>query len=474
MNNNSARSSEAEPQMLLLAGRVLRFLLQRLLEYGMKLRFVSALLTVATASAFLAAAPAAAEPKCDGPNPPRICDGEGGVGATPRPTTVSVTGSFTYQDGTRPRPIAFAEVEVWRFAPRILGIWAWGKDFSLTTDAAGRISARYGYDGPGIIYALRIFASNYAAVVWPNDAVHSEPFREQPGEPDGAPIQRTTTNAGQVMDFSYAFDDGWTPQHFNLADAIRHGYDFAVARRDPAESDPIPRVGVQPTSASGTWYNAPFDTIAINTTDVMNDLVALHEYSHFLEEQIGSLPWIVSSHDFCEATLPGGNVIYGPGGDIINSPELAWMEGFADWFAQAVARNNPGAGSSGIGGTPTVGQLESPGCGPSGDYIEGNVAGALWDLTDGPSAGEPTDNQSGWETTIFQIMDRELDVPPGAGDWPSMRGFRGAWLGRGLGAPTLDPILLLNNIPLPAPPQKPTSPSDEVCEEKPWTPGCDR
>ncbi|MFI6076393.1 hypothetical protein ACIA5C_33105 [Actinoplanes sp. NPDC051343] len=442
----------------------------------MKLRLMPVLLAAASAAALLTPAAAAAMPPCQSANPPPICDGEGGGGGGPvwPPTTVDVTGTFTYQDTGGPRPIAFAQVEVWRFEPRTLGIWGWAKDFTIATDANGKVSARYGFDEPGVIYALRIFASNYAAVVWPDDA-HTEPFREQPGEPDGQVIERTVQQAGDVLDFSYAFTDSWSSKHFNLAETIRHGYDFAAARRDPAESDPVPRVAVQPTTWTRTWYNAPVDTIAVNENDVMMDLDALHEYGHFLEEQIGSLPWIVSSHQLCSARLPAGEVINGPGGDIVDSPELAWMEGFADWFAQAVARADPGAGLTAGNGTPTTGRLENPSCPEAGDYIEGNVAGVLWDLTDGPSAAEPTDTVSDRETAIFQIMDHELDVAPGAGDWPELRRLRSAWIARGLGQAAFDPILLLNNIPIPvvAPTQTPTGPSQKVCDKKPWTPGCD-
>jgi hypothetical protein len=235
--------------------------------------------------------------------------------------------------------------------------------------------------------------------VWPNDVVHAEPFRQQPGEPNGAPIQFTATAAGQLMDFSYTFADGWTPQHFNVAETIRRGFDFAVARRDPTQSDPIPPVAVQPTSVTGSWYNPIVDTVVINSGSAFDDLVILHEYGHYLEEQIGSFPWIPSTHDGCIATQLGS----------INSPEHAWMEGFADWFAHAVSRNDPLAGLTGTGSF-TVSELETPSCtpGPAGDEVELFVAGTLWDLTDNAGPGEPADTQSNLETIIFQIMDREL------------------------------------------------------------------
>ena len=161
------------------------------------------------------------------------------------------------------------------------------------------------------------------------------------------------------------------------------------------------------------------------------------------------------------------------------------MEGFADWFAQAVARNDPGAGLAGTtgggGGTSSVSTLESPACSPitgvTGDAVENFVAGVLWDLSDPVGTGpEAADAQANNETIIFQSMDRELDVAPHGGPWPSVYGFRNAWLARGHIAATIDPILqTLNRVPLPTPAPGgggSGGPSEEVCDKRPWLPGC--
>lgn len=412
--------------------------------------------------------PAAAAP-CEDCQPD---DPGGGGGGLP---TTTVTGTFRYADTGGLRPIAFADVEVWRYANHGFGVWSWAKDRTVTTDENGRINTTFEYGEQGIVYAVRVTATNYAAVVWPNDAAHTVPFHQEPGEPDGANIHRTATLPNQTLSFSYDFTDGWTPQHFNLAETVRRGYDFAVTRRDPAETDPLPPADIQPTSVLGSFYNPTAHTVRVNSGSVMADLIVLHEYGHYLEDRIGAFPWLPTSHDGCIAT-----------GLFLNSAEHAWMEGFSDWFAQAVVRNAPGAGLAGVTGVgnsevaTTVSTLEMPVCTGlpawvGGNMVENFVAGALWDLTDGASSAEPGDNLADRETEIFQIMDRELDVPAGAGPWPSIDTFRTAWVNRSLGGAALDAVLFLNGIATPAPPPPPvtpTGPSAGVCLRKPWTPGC--
>ena len=155
-------------------------------------------------------------------------------------------------------------------------------------------------------------------------------------------------------------------------------------------------------------YNAPVGEIDLTGAAVWTDMAIIHEYAHYLEAHIGSFLTLPSTHDGCSATIAGANV---------SSPELAWMEGFADWFAQAVNRAAPDAQLSGSWdpsgyGTPTMDQLDSPFCalppGTPRGSVENYVAGVLWDLTDNAS-GEPWDTASGWDTQIFQMMDRELD-----------------------------------------------------------------
>jgi hypothetical protein len=449
-------------------------------------------LTVASAFA-VAITPAFAAPceKCESEE-----SGEGGggpgSGGGSGASRVTVAGSFRYRDSDtdpatgarRLRPIAHARVEIWRFAPHIGPVWTWAHDETATTDANGSLSVSMPFETRGIVYALRVTATNYAAKVWPNDALHSVPFHQEPGEPDGMNIHRTANEPGETLDFSYDFTDAWTPQHFNMAEAVRHGFDYASANRDPAETEPIPQVGVQPTSVTGTWYNAPSDTVVINSADVFEDLVVLHEYAHYLEEQLGSLPWNVTLHDGCTTRIIGGA--------IANSAGHAWMEGFAAYFAHTVDASAPSAALTGSMGTFSRGRLEAPGsCPPlpaefTSDEQDIFVAASLWDAFDRPSdftpaSSEPADTLERRDREIFQIMDRELDMATSiAGPFPTIFDFSRAWSARGLPVGALDQILTLNNIAtLPTagggdePPPEEQPPADQVCLQKSWTPGCE-
>src|SRR5262245_36083074 len=107
-----------------------------------------------------------------------------------------ITGTFTFADvapgtqessSTLQRPIADAKVEIHRCVPGFLGICIWGKARDTRTDAAGRIDESFVFAGDGTTYGVKVFATNDAAVVWPNDVIHTVPFHREPGEDDGGP-----------------------------------------------------------------------------------------------------------------------------------------------------------------------------------------------------------------------------------------------------------------------------------------------
>jgi hypothetical protein len=285
-------------------------------------------------------------------------------------------------------------------------------------------------------------------VVWPQTVLDpGGPYWSEPGDP-GAAIHRTAYNNGDVLDFSYNFTERNRGKYFNIAETLHRARAFADARR--GDSDPIPQVPVQPAAAA-TFYNAPLGELDLAGPSTYTDLVIVHEYAHFLEDKIGSLFALPSSHDGCVATIAGV---------VVNSPEHAWMEGFAEWFAQAVNRRDPGAGlvgtSSSAGGTDTVQRLESPFCpslpaGISGNAVEDFVAGSLWDPTDvagQPLAlGEPFDSLGDFDTQVLQIMDGPLDSALLGGTMPTINRFRAAWNGRGLPQLAFDTILNANHVP---------------------------
>ena len=151
-----------------------------------------------------------------------------------------------------PVPIQFCKVEVDSFRPRPpFGFWSWGVETNLTTDENGSISMTRNFQASGVTYDLKVFAENYAAIVLPAQEFASGAFWQEPGFPDGGiPIWRFVNGATDILDFSYDFTDSYTPEHWNIADTVRHGFDYVAARRDPRETDLLPQVLVH--------ANAPF------------------------------------------------------------------------------------------------------------------------------------------------------------------------------------------------------------------------
>jgi hypothetical protein len=349
----------------------------------------------------------------------------------------TVTGTFRYLDTTSPacpagspssclalQPIAFSNVEVWHRGTMPWDFWA--PIAQTATNGVGQFSFS-DTRGAGT-YAVRVFASNYAAA-----AVLglNMPFYAEPGFP-AAGFNRPVTSATQVVDFSFTFTDATAAMFYNVAETVRRGFDFAAARRQPGDADALPRATIVPTSATGnpanvSWYNPAAHQVVLHTSDGMRDFTILHEYGHWLEAQLSSFAWIATNHDGCTARDVFGNVV--------NSPEHAWMEGFATYFARSVASLLP-AGT--LSGTSTF-AIENPAsCSASaGDAIEDFVAATLWDLSDA-GVNEPHDFVSGGTTTIFQIFDSELDV---FGTSPTIWHFRNAWIARGRDRAGLDRIM---------------------------------
>ena len=424
----------------------------------------------------------------------------GGSGGDGGSSTIvdRITGQFTYAKWVRdeqveilgipntvpvtvPRPIAFAEVEIHRCVPGFLGLCTWGKVLTTTTDSQGKLDAIVAFAKAGTTYGVKVFATNYAAVVWPDDELHIVPFHREPGEP-GPIINRTVSGPGQTVDFSFEFSQTWAARHYNLAETVRRGFDYARDNRDPSEADPIPRAPVQPTTSllGETYYTSPFRTIVIDTSDAFQDFVILHEYGHFLEEHISILGGYASRHNGCSAT---DSLL----GHLHNSGELAWSEGFATYFARAVSRLLPSGTLAGA--TPAI-ETVAP-CSVIGltaidlwglrthtitaEMVEDVVSGTLWDLVDGvglAGTGEAHDQASGGDRAIFEIFDRELGA---LGRAPTLLDFRLAWAARGLDIAALDRILAFHGVRQ-APPASSIiiapGPDPQVCLAKPWTTGC--
>jgi hypothetical protein len=365
-----------------------------------------------------------------------------------------VTAKLEFADGTgSPAPIRRARVEIWRK----YGLF-WHHDYTTSTNDDGKLDFTVPASDyvPGALFGLRVYAVNEAAVVHfrdrPAEAMYAQPGT--PGRPDVA-SQLPTMGPTTPLDFSYEFTDLATVAYYNAADALLYGRDYALARR--AERDPIKPIHVSVDSAN-TFYDPSLDWLRINPGFLLalNDLVVLHEYAHALEDQLSTFgPAIATWHDGC-------NVQLGQHGAHAESLDFAWMEGFAGYFAQAVARTyntdktriTGPAGDYGVGvsmGTPPVERLESPSCSSgapshSGEWLERFVGGALWDLVDDSGASEPADRLCGKDGAVFSIFDLELQRRP-----PNIWTFTKAWIDRGFDLPPLLSIYNALRIVVPKP-----------------------
>ncbi len=175
----------------------------------------------------------------------------------------------------------------------------------------------------------------------------------------------------------------------------------------------------------------------------------LHEYAHILQNHISRANSWASVHDGCAMRLTSG-------GALINSPEYAWTEAFAEYFAQAVRRtfaNEPSL--NGFAATASSFIDSPPACGVVGAtsqagtitpaMIENFIAASLWDLIDpvgNPAQGfEGHDTVAGEDATVFQIFDRKIDNGPA-----NIFTFRTAWNARGKSFTGLECILSFYGI----------------------------
>src|SRR4029077_5653164 len=158
-----------------------------------------------------------------------------GFAASARAETI--TGKFQYLDRDRNfdgsvttstlRPIVGATVEVYACAPG--ASCDSSPSATVPTDGAGKISVSIPRP-TGTPYALRVYATNDAAVVWPKVVIPTGPYYQQPGEPHGTPITRVVHSPTDTLEFNYDFTAFWPAAHFNMADTIRLGREYAQAR----------------------------------------------------------------------------------------------------------------------------------------------------------------------------------------------------------------------------------------------------
>lgn len=400
--------------------------------------------------------------------------GSPGPGPSASSPRITITGTFEYADFDP----AGSGAPLRRLVGTRVTVVGPTESQDVVTRADGTISVSLPFVAGGEYEAI-LWAENRAAVVPPTGSglLNANPFSLEKSD--------VATSASSPLDLGISVTNLTSALHYNIAETIRLGRDYADAQRDTTSTDPrdqdvIERVIVRPNSAvviQTSFYNAPYDAIELQAGDEFEDAVLLHEYGHYLEEKISSLPWNITIHNGCIARDLLGN--------IVNSSGHAWMEGFANYFAAAVGRSLP------QGTLPITGNGDQPGFGSlepaqlcsrpaefGGDTVELFVSRLLWDLFDQASDNAATSDDDAVArggAEIFRIFDRELDMATWiGGPFPTIVDFDDAWRARGLGS--IDAILNQNGILPPrawAPSEEPPpEPDPSMCRNKPWTPGC--
>lgn len=272
----------------------------------------------------------------------------------------------------------------------------------------------------------------------------TSPFHRKPA-PE---IRRTATSATQSLDFTADFTDPDAADAYNIADAILYGFDYAVApeRRAPGETDYPAQLAVLSSRVNVlTHFDPTTRVLRINTSLVRNNFNVLHEYSHNLEERLSSFYGVATCHDgfFFRGGLPT-NTKCETGADL-SSANVAWMEGFANYFPLAVDEIFPGKLNYPFGarfGTLPSGRIEAPGACPAGALAphanENGVAAAVFDIIDPIGAKEPSDRlcrtpENPIDDKVFQVFDR-LEI--GFAN-RTLQQFVDGWSARGFDLPTL-------------------------------------
>lgn len=229
--------------------------------------------------------------------------------------------------------------------------------------------------------------------------------------------------------------------YFNIVDNILLAREYADLHRD--ETDSIGVVNVvypEPSTApvdDSSWTNPFFGEIYLNKADGWRDSVSIHEYTHFLADEISENDWALAHHDLCSE----------------HSAEFAWFEGFAEYFSYFLVNMNRFEPHHLSLEKANFHFAEIPKCDRLNRRVEGANLGVLWDLVDDASDKRtyPDAEHENFDTlanqggVIFEIFDKELD------NWvdaPDICEFKTAWKERfsGQQESALDPILKQHNI----------------------------
>ncbi|MBZ0233470.1 MAG: hypothetical protein K8M05_14180, partial [Deltaproteobacteria bacterium] len=186
---------------------------------------------------------------------------------------------------------------------------------------------------------------------------------------------------------------------WNALDNMVRGMDLVRARGITSIAPLI--VYWQLGSATGSYYQGGSNELHLDGDDGYDDVVALHEFGHYLQDE------------YSASDNPGGAHDGSPA-----DPRLAWGEGGATWFAIA-ARGVPYYIDYAAGGGWHVeledrvhaASLTSP---MSQNISEWMVAEVMWDVSDGSLDGDGDPMTPGDPAAVFDVLVGYLVAPSAA------------------------------------------------------------
>jgi hypothetical protein len=288
----------------------------------------------------------------------------------PRRFTLSCAqGGFVYQDAAGNRhPSVNLQVQVWDdfIGDDLLAVGL--------TDGAGRYRVCFDNDTDpdGQDVFVRFVTQNGQwGVEWDDDPYEFDTeVRNNVG--DG-----TTTDFGgrepgdpRLNGGLRAYDDA------NAAAAFTPGDCWDALDRDCRRID----INWDPDENPGTFYSRGPNEVTLTAQDADDRNVVVHELGHAVMDDVYEDDMVSGGPDCQQHELHR-----------TETRECAWLEGFADWYGVAVFndpvyRDTVDQNVEQNLDTPTWGsnRQDNGAAWENGDGVEGRVAGALWDLVDGP------------------------------------------------------------------------------------------
>ncbi|MFB0559787.1 MAG: hypothetical protein ACETWM_00955 [Candidatus Lokiarchaeia archaeon] len=288
------------------------------------------------------------------------------------PGSLNVTGILRYYDNIEGvyYPCRYATTELWDKDS------SGGDDllYTGTTDSSGTfnlgpVDNTDEEGGTQDIY-VKVYTNTSAVMVYDGANTYVTVFPTVSDVPDG------------TYDYGTYEVDSAQRGAWNIYDQVVKGYQWIDERPD---TDPPPRATVKwyQGNTDGTHYHPGWEIHILGTSsdpDEFDDGIILHEYGHFIADRT----WPTKPYSFDNS--PGGSHTW----DGTYTPELAWSEGWAHYFA-CIVRSSVTYRDTYNGdwvdynletGVATYIWGGSYDGNANGDSCEAAVAGVLWDISD--------------------------------------------------------------------------------------------